>query len=111
MGLSLEEQETHLRWDRTEGIVHVYTSDRTTMTKFDKLCKEHPENYQCVGVDRAADNHEIVDKRYEIADKSLITFRGAKKTVGLTEEQRAELAERIKMNNPRFKASVVRADS
>ena len=95
MGLSFEEQETIIRWDRSEQKAYVYASDRTTITKMDRLCKEHPENYKCAKVSRAADTHEIVDKRYEIADKSLVSFKGAKRTLNLTEEQRSAISERL----------------
>ena len=96
MGLSFEEQEVIIRWNRAEKVVYVYAADRTMITKMDKLCKEHPENYKCLGVSHASDNHEIVDKRYEIADKGLITFRGARVVRELTEEQKIASAERLK---------------
>ena len=110
MGLSLEEQETHINWYRDSQNAYVFTTDRTTMTKLDRLCREHPNNYKCIGVDRAADNHEIVSKGYIVGDKSLISFRGAKIVRELTEERRAELAERMRNDNPRFKASATRAE-
>lgn len=95
MGLSTEEMETHISFMRNESEAFVYTSDRVSMTKFDRLCREHPENYSCTRIDRDRDG-DIVAKTYVIKDKKLITFRGAKKTMDLTDEQRAELAERIK---------------
>lgn len=96
MGVSMEEQETHINWCRTEDGAEVFTTDRTTMTKLDRMCKEHPENYQCIRIDKFADNGELADKVYRIKDKTLISFRGAKITRELTEEQRIAAAERIK---------------
>lgn len=101
MGVSLEEQETHINWCRTEDGAEVFTTDRTTMTKLDRMCKEHPENYQCIRVDKFADNGELADKVYRIKDKTLISFRGAKMTKELTEEQRNAIAERFKASQAR----------
>lgn len=39
-----------------------------------------------------------MDKSYKIMDKSMISFRTKKKTFQLTDEQRAERAERLARN-------------
>lgn len=96
MGLSLEEQETHINWTREDQVALVSTTDRTVMTKLDKMCELHPENYICTNVGRLMDDHSIVEKEYEILDKSLISFRGAKVKRELTEEQRKTIADRFK---------------
>lgn len=96
MGLSLEEQETHITWCREEQCASVTTTDRTVMTKLDKLCEAHPENYQCIRVSRMQDDHSIAEKVYEIADKGLISFRGFKKSLTMTDEQRKAAADRLR---------------
>ena len=96
MGVAVDEQETHINWSREEGCAYVYTSDRTTMTKLDRLCREHPENYKCTNVGRAMDDGTILTKEYSIADKTLVSFRGVKIKQELSEEQRAELSERMR---------------
>jgi len=96
MGLSLEEQETHITWDRLGETASVITTDRTVMTKLDKMCEAHPDNYECIHVNRLQDDHSVVEKEYVIADKTLISFRGEKVKRNLTEEQKAEIAERFK---------------
>lgn len=96
MGLSLEEQETHINWDRLGETASVITTDRTVMTKLDKMCEAHPDNYECIHVNRLQDDHSVVEKEYVIADKGLISFRGARVTRELTDEQKKEMADRLK---------------
>ena len=99
MGVAVDEQETTINWGRTEVGAFLETSDRTVMTKLDRLCKEHPENYSCTNVGKAMDDGTILTKAYSIADKSLISFRGAKIPRELTEEQRKAIADRLRAHN------------
>ena len=62
------------------------------MTRLDKLCKESPDFYKLVGVGKIAG--EIVSKTYECADKTLISFRKAKRE--MSDEQRQAASERLK---------------
>lgn len=39
MGLSIEEQETHINFMRGDGRAEIYTSDTTMMTKLNKLIR------------------------------------------------------------------------
>lgn len=88
------EQETHIHWMRTDSYAEVYTTDKTTMTKLDRLCEESPENYklQEVGTLKGV----AVSKTYRISDKKLVSFRSRKITRELTEEQRQIASERMK---------------
>lgn len=95
--MTLEEQETHISYTRDKQIAYVYTTDRTTMTKLDRLCREHPENYQCTGTDYFPDDHELAGKKYTIKDKTLISFRSTKMRRELTEEQRTEMSNRMRL--------------
>ena len=92
--ISLSEQETTISYNRDEDHAIVWTNDRTMITKLDKLCREAPENYQCIEVGRAGIGGGILDKRYRINDKGLLTFKPRKRVI--TEEQKAALAERFK---------------
>ena len=92
--MPLDEQETTINFCRTEDTAEVWTSDRTVMTKLDRMCREHPENYRCSEVGQDAEG--VMCKTYVIADKSLLSFRGNKVTRELTEEQRKAAAERLK---------------
>lgn len=53
--ISLNEQETTIHFMRTEGYATIYTTDRTSMTKLDRLCRQSPENYQLLN-ENAIDN-------------------------------------------------------
>lgn len=91
MSVNINEQETTISFSRMDRSVFVWTSDTTVMTKLDRLCKESPENYQCVSVGTAKLKGDTVDKEYRIADKSLICFRPRKLKRALTEEQKEKL--------------------
>lgn len=86
MFVNLEEQETVINFSRTEDKAMLYTSDRTWMTKMDKLVKSNPKMFKVV------EENEI-SKRYEFP-KSLLTVR--KGYVNLTEEQRKARSEMMK---------------
>lgn len=46
--VSLNEQETTIHFMRTEGYATIYTTDRTSMTKLDRLCRKSPDYYQLI---------------------------------------------------------------
>jgi len=87
MSIPLAEQETTISFSRTENEAFIWTNDRTTMTKLDRLCKLAPELYRCVDVGYSP-KKEIMDKRYVIADKSRISFRRTKMTRKIADEQK-----------------------
>lgn len=87
-----QEQETTINFSRTDDTCIVWTSDKTVMTKLDRLC-DTSDNYEVIKVGKV--DGTIVNKEYQIKDKSLISFRSAKVKMNLTEEQRREKAERL----------------
>lgn len=92
-----DEQETMISYSRTDAAVFVWTNDRTVMTRLDKLCSTAPDCYSCTDTGRTLDG-TIMDKRYSITDKSLLSFRPARKVIVMTDEQRAAAAERLRHN-------------
>lgn len=40
----LQEQETTIQFSRLDDVAHIYTSDTTMKTKYDKLCKNSPKH-------------------------------------------------------------------
>ena len=95
--IPLNEQETTISFWRDEDHATIWTNDRTTITKLDKLCKEAPENYQCIEVGKARIGGGILDKRYRISDKGLLSFRPRRMVKReLSEEQKTILAERLR---------------
>lgn len=96
-GIALEDQQTTINYGRTEEGCEIWTSDRTTMTKLDRLCQEAPENYRVkeIGKDRQG---ALLCKVYYIRDKGLLSFRTGKKRE-LTEEQRMKMTEHLRRRN------------
>lgn len=102
--VSYEEQETTISFGRDKDGAEIWTSDRTVMTKLDKLCEESPEYWKCKKVEYFLDG-SLANKVYTVTDKALISFRSKKVKRELTDEQRAELAERMKNARERAKFS------
>lgn len=96
MGLSLQEQETTINFYRDSELASVYTSDRTVMTKLDKLAEsdEYPD-WKLIKVNRSMEDKEIVSKVYE-TKKKLVSFRSNIVQRELTEEQKEAYRERAK---------------
>ena len=94
INITLEEQETTINFSRTQDAVDVWTSDKTVMTKLDKLCNSAPDFYKLIAEHRAQDDiGAITSKEYRISDKRMLSFRSMKRN--LTEEQKRERAERL----------------
>lgn len=89
--MTLEEMETVINYQRISEVMYVWTSDTTVMNKFDKLCKEAPENYRCLNTGVIAG--KVVDKEYEVNNKNLLSFKPRKRK--LSDEQKARLAEQL----------------
>ena len=86
MTVPVNEQETHVYYMRDEKCAEVYTSDSTQITRFDKLCKTSPEMYTLI-------EDTGRGKMYQIADKSLVSFRSTKRQY--TQEQKEEMRQRL----------------
>ena len=56
---ALNEQETSINYNREKKTVDVWTSDRTVMTKLDRLCETAPENYKCIDIAKTKDGELI----------------------------------------------------
>ena len=65
MGITIEEQETVIQFSRNEKTAKIYTTDKTVITKLDKI-------YRVVNV--LTEDGEEVGKEYEV-DKRSISFR------------------------------------
>ena len=89
------EQETTISFSRDGDEVDVWTSDTTMMTKLDKKCEESPKDYKCIEVGKSLDGL-LVNKRYTINNKKLVSFRSGIGKRTFTDEQRAKAAERMR---------------
>lgn len=92
----ISEQATTISFYRDTKDVQIWTSDRMMMTKLDRLCETAPDFYKCTEVGRVKGGEEILDKRYELADKAMLSFRTKKAKPELSEEQRAALSARMR---------------
>lgn len=93
MGVSLCEQETTINFSRDSDVAEIYTSDRTAMTRFDRLANDkNCPDWKCTGVQRDR-NGEIVAKTYR-TKKRLISYRSVIRTHEYTDEEREEQRER-----------------
>lgn len=97
MGITLEEQETVIQFNRTDAHATIYTSDSTIMTKLDKLCDSSPDYYKLTKTETV--EGKVVTKFYRLEDKTRISFRSKKVERNLTEEQKEQFRERIKNTN------------
>ena len=104
---TLEERETIVNIGRLDDYAEIYTSDERYMTKLDKMVKNNPDEWKLIRTDTCAG--DIVAKVYR-CPAGFITFRSKKVTRELTDEQRAEMAERAK-RIPRNKSSATIQES
>lgn len=85
--IPVSEQETVIQFGRDDEYATLCTSDRTMMTKLDRLCEKSPEYYSLTDKNSAF-------KTYKIADKGLISLRQKKRE--MTEEAKTAASNRFK---------------
>lgn len=88
MALSIEEQELYINTMRDEDFATAYCSDRTWVTKFDKLVEKSPDLFEVIA-------ETDYGKTYKFP-KRLISIRSSIVTREMTDEQRQLAAERLK---------------
>lgn len=88
MSLNIEEQEVCINAMRDEEFATAYCSDRTWITKFDKLVEKSPNLFEIV-------SETDCGKTYRFP-KRLISIRSSIVTREMTEEQKQLAAERLK---------------
>lgn len=92
-GMTRQEQETIISFNAAEDTAELYTADPVYIRKLDKLVKGNPEQFK----QRREETYqgEIVAKWYTFP-KRFLSIRSKDVKRELTEEQRKELAERLK---------------
>ena len=88
MALSIEEQELCINAMRDEEFATAYCSDRTWITKFDKLVEKSPDLFEVIA-------ETDYGRTYKFP-KRLISIRSSIVTRDLTEEQKHLAAERLR---------------
>ena len=94
-GIAAEESETVITYLRSDKEAVIDTADSTVVNKCVKLCEKDPDNWRVEGITYAAGDSGEKEKRITSVvfkcKKKCVAFKGIRK---LTEEQRAEMAER-----------------
>lgn len=89
MSLAIEEQELCINSTRDDNYATAYCSDRTYITKFDKLVEKSPELFEVVA-------ETEYGKTYKFP-KRLISIRSSIVTRDMTDEQKELAAERLRI--------------
>lgn len=96
MGLSIEEQETHINFVRGDGRARIYTSNSTMMTKFNKLVEIAGADWKLEKVERL--DASIIGCTYS-CPVSFISYRSKRIKRELTEEQREQARKNMERLN------------
>ena len=98
-GVSVDEQETVIVFSRNNGTASVETTDPTVLTKLKKYATTNPDEWVITNVKTSgneSDPMKITSICFE-CPKKLISLRSKSAAPReLTEEERAEIAERMK---------------
>lgn len=93
INVAISEQETIIRFYRTDEMLDIYTSDQTMITKLKKLLASSDE-YQLDYEDKAADGHTLAMQ--VLAPKGVLRLMSnLPPKRELTDEQKAELTKRL----------------
>lgn len=93
MGLTIEEQETHVNFSRNDARAVIYTSDTTMMTKLNKLVELQDTEWKLERVSKLK-NGEIVGKTYS-CPVNFVSFRTKRIERVYSEEQRKRIGEQL----------------
>lgn len=94
MGLTIEEQETHINFSRNDERAEIYTSDSTKFQKLHKLWGLPDTEWKLERVHRL-ENGEIIGYTFSFPVKCL-SFRKKLPVRNYTDEQRKAMSERLK---------------
>lgn len=95
-GVSADEVETIVTFNKLEGEAIIYTTDNTVLTKLKKNIKSNPDEWKLVRFS----THSSNDSENEITSvevscpKKYISFRSSKRRI--SEEQKKKASERFK---------------
>ena len=94
MSLSIEEQETHINFNRDDERATVYTSDTTMMTKLNKLIELQDTEWKLEGESRLQKNNELIGITYS-CPVEFISFRTKRSTRVYSEEEKKRIAAQL----------------
>lgn len=94
MGLLIEEQETHINFNRDDKRATIYTSDTTMMTKLNKLLELQDTEWKLESESRLKRNNELIGKTYSCPIE-FISFRTKRSTRIFSEDEKKRIAARL----------------
>lgn len=89
------EREVVLSFNAAEDTADIYTADPVYIRKMDKLVELNPAQFKVIKQDTL--DGKVIAMRYEFP-KRFITIRSKDKTMSMTDEQKAESAERLRLS-------------
>lgn len=95
MSLSIEEQETHVNFNRDDERATIYTSDTTVMTKLNKLVELPDTEWKLESESRLQKNNELIGKTYS-CPVGFISFRTKRIKRAYSENEKKRIAERLR---------------
>lgn len=90
--LSKAEQEVIITFNAGEDTADIYTADPVWIRKMDRLAEQNPEQFETGKAEMY--NGKVIAKRYTFP-KRFISIRSRTVKRELTEEQRAEIGQRL----------------
>lgn len=96
MRLSRYEQEIIINFNAEDEETSLYTANPVWIRKMDKLLEQNPEQFRLGRVERV--KGEIVSKEY-FFPKRFVTIRSKDVKRNLSDEEKKELAERLRNNH------------
>lgn len=91
--MTRQEMETIVNFDAAGELCELYTADPVWMRKLDKLMQKNPEDFKEGRAERY--QGEVIARRFTFP-KRFLSIRSKTVKRELTDEQRAELAQRLK---------------
>lgn len=87
--LMIEEQETHINWNRGDAVAKIYVSDMTMINKLDKLVALEDSEWKMTGENKMK-NGDLLGRFYECPVK-FISFRSKRVTRNASDGASAEI--------------------
>ncbi len=94
MSLEIEEQETHINFNREDTRAEIYTSDTTMMTKLNKLIELPETEWKLERESRLQKNNELIGRVYS-CPVEFISFRTKRISRTYSEDEKKKIAERL----------------
>lgn len=92
-----EEKETYISFVEGEDKMEIYTASNTMLTRLKALVRDNPEHYVVKRIYDYDKKSKTASGVEVITSKDLLTLRNFREKREISEERRAELAERMRI--------------